>query len=55
MHLLTLKRLTLHFTNPSVNLEFYVVSLTLSNFNFYKKKPIAFMSAEIAPPLSNAI
>ena len=30
MHLLTLKKLTLHFTNPLVNvaLKFYVVNLT---------------------------
>ena len=38
MHLLTLKRLTLHFTSPLVNvaLKFYVVSLTSCNFNFLK-------------------
>ena len=36
MDLLTLKRLTLHFTNLLVNeaFKFYVVSLTLYNFNF---------------------
>ena len=41
MHLLTLKRLTRHFTNPLVNvaLKFYVVSLTSCNFNFNKQKP----------------
>ena len=35
VHLLTLKRLMLHFTNPLVNipLRFYVVSLTSCNFN----------------------
>ena len=38
MHLLTLKNLALHFTNPLVNLalKFYVVSLTSCNFNFLK-------------------
>ena len=36
MHLLTLKKLTLHFPNPLVNvaLKFYVVNFTSSNFNF---------------------
>ena len=36
MDLLTLKKLTLHFTNPLVNvaLKFYVVNLTSCNFNF---------------------
>ena len=36
MDLLTLKKLTLHFTNPLVNvaLKFYVVNLTSWNFNF---------------------
>ena len=48
MHLLTLKRLTLRFTNPLVNaaLKLYLVSLTLCSFNFLKKKPRAFKSAE---------
>ena len=38
MHLLMLKRLSLHFTIPLVNvaLKFYVVSLTSSNFKFLK-------------------
>ena len=38
MHLLTLKKLTLHFTNPLVNvaLKFYVVSL----FNFMQLLPL---------------
>ena len=36
MHLWALKKLTLHFTNPLVNvaLKFYVVNLTSCNFNF---------------------
>ena len=36
MDLLTLKKLTLHFTNPLVNvaLKFYVVNLTSWNFSF---------------------
>ena len=38
MYLLTIKRLTLYFTTPLVNvaLKFDVVSLTLYNFNFQK-------------------
>ena len=38
MHLLMLKRLTLHFTNLLVNvvLKFYVVTLTSCDFNFLK-------------------
>ena len=38
MHLLMLKRLMLHFTNPLVYivLKFYVVSLTSCNFNILK-------------------
>ena len=36
MHLLTLKRLTLHFTNSLINvaLKFYVVSFTHAISNF---------------------
>ena len=36
MHLLTLKRFTLHFTNPLVNvaLKFYEVNLPTCNFKF---------------------
>ena len=36
MHLLTLERLTLHFMDQLVNaaLKFYLVSITLYNFNF---------------------
>ena len=52
MHLLTLKRLPLHFTNSLVNvaLKFYVVNLTSRNFNFKKFKPRAFKPAEFGPP-----
>ena len=41
MYLVTLKRLTLHFTNPLVNaaLKFYVVSLTHAISTFKSRKP----------------
>ena len=57
MHLLTLKRLTRHFTNTLVNvaLKFYVVSLTSCNFNFYKQKPRASNCAEFALSLDTII
>ena len=50
MHLLTLKRLTVHFTNPffHVVLKHNVVSSTSRNFNFQKQKPRASKSAEFA-------
>ena len=40
MHLLMLKRLMLHFTNPSVNvaLKFYVVSLTSIVISIFKSR-----------------
>ena len=41
MHLLTPKRLTLHFTKPLVNvaLKFYAVILASCNFNFNRGNP----------------
>ena len=53
MYLLTLKKLTSHFTNSLVNvaLKFYVVSVTSCNFNFQKQKPRASKSTEFEPVL----